>query len=613
MNNLPCLIVATLLSVPSFAASAVPTSLPPRDAHDEVLVEKLASDGGRAIDAMGNILPHPINATVSGSTSVPTNMVLIPAAADGAIVAFLAGRYEVTNFEYLEFLRATGGRRFPRHWTDGRFPANESNYPVTNITREDALAYCAWVSLHTDRHLSLPTAAQARHLRQGAILVPSAAPRISAVGGNRRDLNTWGCYDILGNAGEFSLDEGDGRADRTTGFRLIVQAIQSDHGEPIASLASMTTATIVAEEPTRTLVVVASNNYIPPLVPPPRFEGPMFIVHPQSQAVSVGSSVTLTASATSTTGSSSIRYQWYFNGSSLAGATGTTYSIASFQSVNIGAYHVEAVMPELPPEISGSTRSDVSQPTPAQELRETSNPAVVTIGTTGTAPAITRQPASIVVLRGDTALVTASFTGTGPLAMRWRIWRSSESYAGLVVRDFTDFQFTASDTSATLSYRNPPTDSVTTVRLTVFGAFGSSTTESAVIRAITEGSAPTISSHPRNQSVTRGSSAVLQVAATGAPPPTFQWYRNGIPLPDSNSNTLTLSNVQDAELGAYTVTVTNSLGSVTSTPATLSLSTSSTGGAGSGGGGGGAPSGWFVGVVSTIILLRALLRRASAA
>jgi formylglycine-generating enzyme required for sulfatase activity len=57
--------------------------------------------------------------------------------------AFFIDVYEVTNFEYREFVRATG-RAAPPHWIDGASEAGRDLHPVVNVTWEDAVAYAAW-------------------------------------------------------------------------------------------------------------------------------------------------------------------------------------------------------------------------------------------------------------------------------------------------------------------------------------------------------------------------------------------------------------------------------------------------------------------------------------
>lgn len=85
----------------------------------------------------------------------------------------------------------------------------------------------------------------------------------------------------------------------------------------------------------------------------------------------------------------------------------------------------------------------------------------------------------------------------------------------------------------------------------------------------TGAAAPTITAQPVSQTAAPGGTVVFSVSAAGLPTPTYQWKFNGAPIPGATSSTLTLSNVQLSQVGTYTVTVTNTIGSVTSSPATL--------------------------------------------
>ncbi len=77
--------------------------------------------------------------------------------------------------------------------------------------------------------------------------------------------------------------------------------------------------------------------------------------------------------------------------------------------------------------------------------------------------------------------------------------------------------------------------------------------------------APTITLQPVGGSVGVGSSFVLRVAATGSGPLSYQWKRNGSPV-GSDDPVLDLGEIEADEGGEYTVVVTNSTNSQTSTP-----------------------------------------------
>jgi hypothetical protein len=109
--------------------------------------------------------------------------------------------------------------------------------------------------------------------------------------------------------------------------------------------------------------------------------------------------------------------------------------------------------------------------------------------------------------------------------------------------------------------------------------------------------APTITTQPQGQTAAAGSNVQFSVTIAGKPAPTYQWYFNGTTISGATGSTFSLTNVQSANAGNYTVTATNSAGSVTSNAATLTVNAApATGGSssGGGGGGGGAMEAWFV-------------------
>jgi pectin methylesterase-like acyl-CoA thioesterase len=82
---------------------------------------------------------------------------------------------------------------------------------------------------------------------------------------------------------------------------------------------------------------------------------------------------------------------------------------------------------------------------------------------------------------------------------------------------------------------------------------------------------PNILTNPASQTVTAGDSTTFTVVATGIPDPTYQWLLNGTNLSGATSATLTLPVTALTDAGNYSVVVTTSAGTVTSSAATLTV------------------------------------------
>jgi hypothetical protein len=88
---------------------------------------------------------------------------------------------------------------------------------------------------------------------------------------------------------------------------------------------------------------------------------------------------------------------------------------------------------------------------------------------------------------------------------------------------------------------------------------------------------PTITRQPDSRSVDAGTTVRFKVVASGTPPLYYQWQFNGVGLTNGGSASgattasLTLTNVQPAQAGNYTVVVSNAVGSVTSSNAVLTV------------------------------------------
>lgn len=84
------------------------------------------------------------------------------------------------------------------------------------------------------------------------------------------------------------------------------------------------------------------------------------------------------------------------------------------------------------------------------------------------------------------------------------------------------------------------------------------------------GSPPSITVHPQSGSYPPNTTHRLSVTATGTPPLTYQWYRNGTPLPDATGSTLDFNPARIDDGGRYEVVVRNAFGAERSRTARLS-------------------------------------------
>jgi len=92
-----------------------------------------------------------------------------------------------------------------------------------------------------------------------------------------------------------------------------------------------------------------------------------------------------------------------------------------------------------------------------------------------------------------------------------------------------------------------------------------------VVTAASTGTAPSFTTQPQNQTMTAGTGVTFTAAANGSPAPSYQWNFNGTPIAGATSATYSIASVQASNAGSYTVTATNSAGSVTSAASVLTV------------------------------------------
>lgn len=95
----------------------------------------------------------------------------------------------------------------------------------------------------------------------------------------------------------------------------------------------------------------------------------------------------------------------------------------------------------------------------------------------------------------------------------------------------------------------------------------------SAFRTVVDGSSPvgspSITSQPASQTTVVGGSATFAVTAEGDAPLSYQWVHEDVEIPGATGASLTLTNVQAADVGGYYVVVTNGVGSTTSNAVSL--------------------------------------------
>jgi hypothetical protein len=167
-------------------------------------------------------------------------------------------------------------------------------------------------------------------------------------------------------------------------------------------------------------------------------------------------------------------------------------------------------------------------------------------------PAITTQPTGTSALAGDDISLSVTAAGTG-LMYQWQ--KGGASVAGA--------------TNASLELRSAQLTDSGSYTVVVTNTGGSVTSNAALVTIAARVSAPTIAAAPSALTVTAGAKATLSAAATGTAPLTYQWLRNGSAIAGATQSTLTFDRARVSDSGQYSITITNSAGTATSSPAEL--------------------------------------------
>ncbi len=169
------------------------------------------------------------------------------------------------------------------------------------------------------------------------------------------------------------------------------------------------------------------------------------------------------------------------------------------------------------------------------------------------APRILIQPMAQTVFRGTSAMLNVEALGAEPLSFQWRL--NGIDLPGA--------------TNELLTINAPQPADAGEYAVEVGNAYGWTISSNALLHV--QDAPPRILVQPISQVVTPGQTAVFQVAAEGTMPQSYQWRLGGDDLSGATNATLVLPGVKYRQAGAYSVRVSNAIGSATSAKAVLSV------------------------------------------
>lgn len=133
---------------------------------------------------------------------------------------FVMDKTEVTNYEYQQFVQATG-HEAPSHWVGNKPIQGQELLPVTFVSYHDAVAFAEWRSKRDNVKWRLPTEEEWEYAARGGdqdniypwgnnwsdentITKSSGATMPKDVGSAANDKTRWGVLDMMGNVYEWT-------------------------------------------------------------------------------------------------------------------------------------------------------------------------------------------------------------------------------------------------------------------------------------------------------------------------------------------------------------------------------------------------------------------------
>jgi autotransporter-associated beta strand protein len=248
---------------------------------------------------------------------------------------------------------------------------------------------------------------------------------------------------------------------------------------------------------------------------------------PAPATIAVGASATFSVSGI---GTGPLLYQWSKDGVPIPGANASSLTIANATAADAATY--------------AATLSNAAQSV-------TSNGALLSVLTP---PSVSVQPLGGSVAVGASRSLSVTATGSAPLTFQWR--KAGTALTGEV--------------GPTLSVAAAQMSDAGTYDVVVSNSAGTTTSLGAVLNVM---NGVAFASQPVGLTVAAGSLASFSASVSGDGPITYQWHKNGVPLPGATGASLVLAQVQAADAAAYSIVAGNAVSTATSDTANLTVLT----------------------------------------